>query len=306
MLVGRERRCGPIQERGRHMANFTTHIAIGTLVSGALATLTLAADVIAPENLVAVTVAGVLGSVLPDIDLKDSRPSHAMFSGLALFFSFVVLFTFAHRFSVAELWILWLGTILLVRYFAHFVFHRMSYHRGIYHSILAGAFFACFTAVIYRRMLDRPEGVAWLAGGFMFIGYMVHLTLDEIYSVDVMDTRIKSSFGTALKLIDKKHPGHSAAMALATVAAFTLAPSTKSFVDGVRSRAVWAGLHERLLPKDRWFGIVAWHRHLATEAAPAGSDRKAEPVNLGEKAAPTSSGLSTGSIAVEPKPGEQR
>ena len=28
------------------MANFTTHIAIGTVVSGALATLTLAADVV--------------------------------------------------------------------------------------------------------------------------------------------------------------------------------------------------------------------------------------------------------------------
>ena len=69
------------------MANFTTHIAVGTIVSGALATLTLAANVVAPENLVAVTMAGVLGSVLPDIDLKDSRPSRAMFAGLAIFFS---------------------------------------------------------------------------------------------------------------------------------------------------------------------------------------------------------------------------
>ncbi len=74
------------------MANFPTHIAIGTLVSGSLATVTLAADVVSNENLVAVTLAGVLGSVLPDIDLKDSKPSRAMFSGLAIFFSFVVLF----------------------------------------------------------------------------------------------------------------------------------------------------------------------------------------------------------------------
>ena len=59
------------------MANFPTHIAIGTIVSGGLATVALAGDVVSPENLVAVTVAGVLGSVLPDIDLKDSRPSRA-------------------------------------------------------------------------------------------------------------------------------------------------------------------------------------------------------------------------------------
>lgn len=247
------------------MANFTTHIGVGTIVSGALATLTLAADVVAPENLIAVTMAGVLGSVLPDIDLKDSRPSRALFSGLAVFFSFVVLFTFAHRYSVAELWILWLGTLLLVRYFVHFVFHSMSYHRGIYHSILAGLFFSFFGAAVYKHLLGRPDGVAWLAGAFLFIGYMVHLTLDEIYSVDVMDTRIKTSFGTALKLIDKKHPGHSTAMAVATIAAFMLTPSTKPFVDGVRSREIWAGLHQRLLPRDRWFGVVNLGGRSATD-----------------------------------------
>ena len=94
------------------MANFTTHIAVGTVVAGGLATLTLAADVVAPENLVAVTMAGVLGSVLPDIDLKDSRPSRAMFAGLGVFFSFCVLFNVATKYSVMEMWVLWLGTLV--------------------------------------------------------------------------------------------------------------------------------------------------------------------------------------------------
>ena len=77
------------------MANFPTHIAAGTLASGSLAILTLAVDAVSPENLVAVTLAGVLGSVLPDIDLKDSRPARAMFAGLAVFFAFAVLFSVA-------------------------------------------------------------------------------------------------------------------------------------------------------------------------------------------------------------------
>ena len=132
------------------MANFTTHIAIGTVVSGALATLTLAADVVAPENLVAVTLAGVLGSVLPDIDLKDSRPSRAMFAGLAIFFSFAVLFNAATKLSIAELWVLWLGTLLVVRYGLHAIFHRISVHRGIWHSILAAIFSSVVTAIVFR------------------------------------------------------------------------------------------------------------------------------------------------------------
>jgi hypothetical protein len=203
---------------------------------------------------------------------------------------------------VAELWILWLGTLLFVRYVAHFIFHRMSYHRGIYHSILAAIFFACLTVAIYH-VLGRPDGVAWLAGAFMFVGYLVHLTLDEIYSVDVMDTRIKASFGTALKFIDRKLPGHSAAMALAMVAAFWFTPPAKTFIDGMRTRQVWAGLHDRLLPKERWFGLVNVHRRATTGEAAANAD-EVGAVSRGLSSSTTSdatSTVTTGSIPGETK-----
>ncbi len=243
------------------MANFTTHIAAGTVAAGGLATLTLAADVVAPENIIAVTMAGVLGSVLPDIDLKDSRPGRAMFAGLAIFFSFAVLFSFATKYSIAELWILWLGTLVFVRYGLHAIFHRVSVHRGIWHSILAAVFSAVLTALAFYYVLGQQDGVAWLAAGFMFVGFLVHLALDEIYSVDVMDVRIKSSFGTALKLADFRHPVASASMAAATALALWMAPPTSTFVDGLASRDLWAGLNQRLLPQQSWFGIVNVRGH---------------------------------------------
>ena len=242
------------------MANFTTHIGVGTVVAGALATLTLAADVVAPENLVAVTLAGVLGSVLPDIDLKESRPSRAMFAGLAVFFSFAVLFNVATKYSIAELWIVWLGTLVGVRYGLHTIFHKVSVHRGIWHSLLAGAFCSVLTAIVFFRFLGRPDGVAWLAGGFMMIGYLTHLILDEIYSVDVMDVRIKSSFGTAVKLFDTRYITASLAMAAAMAAAVYFSPPTKSFVDGIGSKSLWAGLQHRLLPDQKWFGLIDLHK----------------------------------------------
>ncbi|MGQ0457139.1 MAG: metal-dependent hydrolase [Hyphomicrobium sp.] len=246
------------------MANFTTHIAVGTVVSGALATLTLAADVVAPENLVAVTLAGVLGSVLPDIDLKDSRPSRAMFAGLGVFFSFAALFNAATKLSIAELWIVWLGTLVAVRYGLHAIFHRLARHRGIWHSILAAVFSSVATAVVYYHVLGRHEGVAWLAAAFMMAGFLTHLALDEMYSVDVMDTRVKASFGTALKLIDMRHLGASAAMAAATAGVLFVAPPTKTFVDGVASKSLWTGLHQRILPSDGlWFGVISPKRLFA-------------------------------------------
>jgi hypothetical protein len=239
------------------MANFTTHIAAGTIVSGTLATLTVAADVIAPENLVAVTLAGVLGSVLPDIDLKDSRPARALFSGLAVFFSFCVLFNVSTRYSIAEMWVLWLGTLLLVRFGAEALFHRFSYHRGIFHSIIAGLMFWFATAVVFTYGMGRHEAVGWLAGGFLFIGYMTHLVLDELYSVDVMDRRLKLSFGSALKLVVAKHPGNTAVvMAFAALFLF-LAPTPKPFVAGITSPGLWQELRARLLPQDAWFdGVI--------------------------------------------------
>jgi len=265
------------------MANFTTHIAVGTVVSGGLATLTLAANVIAPENLIAVTLAGVLGSVLPDIDLKDSRPSRALFSGLAVFLSFCVLFAVAYKYSIAEAWVLWLGSFVFFRYGGEAAFHRFSYHRGIWHSILAGLLFWFLTAIVFKNGLGRHEGVAWLAGGFLFIGYVTHLILDEIYSVDVLDTRFKSSFGSALKLYDGRNLGDSAVVAIAAALLFALTPPAKPFVEGIASRELWAGLQQRLLPENKWFGLVG---PLAAEPE-AGST------------------LATGSIELKPEPAEK-
>lgn len=264
------------------MANFPTHIAIGTMVSGALATVTVAADLVAPENIVAVTLAGMLGSVLPDIDLKDSRPAQAMFSGLAVFFSFSVLFGLERKYSIAEMLILWLGTLLFVRYVAKEVFFRFSYHRGIWHSLLAMVFCAFVTAWIFGALLLRDPGVAWLAAGFLAIGYLTHLILDEIYSVDVMDTRVKASFGTALKLLDNRHWGHSAAMAAAAVLVFLFTPPTKGFVEGVSSRALWSGLHHRMLPEEnRWFHGMAWLVDKQSSRKAGSAPQSANPMATG-------------------------
>jgi membrane-bound metal-dependent hydrolase YbcI (DUF457 family) len=245
------------------MANFPTHIVVGTIVAGSLATLTLAADVIAPENLVAVTMAGSLGSVLPDIDLKDSRPSRALFAGLAVFFSFALLFHFASRLSIAEMWLLWLGSLLFVRYGLHTAFHRLTSHRGVWHSLIAGLACALVCVLIFYYVFGRPDGVAWLAGGFLLIGYLTHLLLDEIYSVDVLGNHIKKSFGTALKPVDMRNPGGSAAMAVAVVALLFLTPSITTFYDGLTSRHLWASLHQRLLPQEKWFGIIVEKGRLA-------------------------------------------
>lgn len=253
------------------MANYATHIAVGTVVSGALATLTVGAEILGPESIMAVTLAGVAGSVLPDIDLRDSRASTILFSGIAVFASFCVLFINAEHYSLAELWILWLGSLVFVRYGLHAIFHRLSVHRGIWHSLLAGVFWAGLTAVLYHNILGRHAGVAWLGGGFMFIGYVTHLVLDEIYAVDFMGNRLKQSFGTALKLYDERYPGQSLSMAVVVGLILVASPSPKPFLDAITSPALWTGLNQRLLPSDKWFGLFGGRHEVAEDRLPASS-----------------------------------
>lgn len=267
------------------MANYATHIAVGTVASGALATLTLAANVIDHSGLIAVTLAGVAGSVLPDIDLRDSRASRILFSGIAVFASFCVLFVGASRFSIAELWILWIGTLLFVRYGVHAVFHYFAIHRGVWHSVLAGVFWAFLTAIVYHYMLGFHEGVAWLGGGFMLVGYLVHLILDEIYSVDFMGNRLKASFGTALKIVDRRYPVRTGVLAVVTVLMALVTPSTSAFVEHITSRDMWSGLHQRLLPHEKWFGVIRGPLLLTS----AGYESKDTPAN-------GDGGLVTGSV----------
>ena len=176
----------------------------------------------------------------------------------------------------------------------HSAFHNFSYHRGIWHSILAGLLFWFLTAVIFHRLLGYHEGVAWLAGGFLFIGYLTHLILDEMYSVDVFDTRIKSSFGTAMKLYDAKRPAKSAAVALAAILAFAVTPPAKPFVDGISSQqlvgraAASAAAAGQVVRCDRELGPDSWaasgcggHRHRFTAT---GSCRGGDPAIAGSKA----------------------
>lgn len=267
------------------MANYATHIGVGTLVSGGLATLTLAADILSPDSLMAVTLAGVVGSFLPDIDLKDSRASRVLFSGFAFFFAFCVMFMNAAALSIAELWILVTAVFVLVRYGGEAAFHRFSYHRGIWHSLIAAFFFASATAIVFHAILGKHPGVAWLAGGFMFVGYVTHLILDEVFSVDLMDRRIKASFGSALKVIDHKHINDTLVVSALAAIAFLLSPPTEYFVGGVLSPDLWSSIEARLLPQDGWF--EGWIE-----------TRMAERQDFEELGRPAS-GITTGSIPHE-------
>ncbi len=242
------------------MANFNTHLLAGALASGLAATMTMAADVVPQQEILGLTVVGLVASILPDMDLEHTEPSKLLFGGLGMALGFATLFHFHGTYSIAELWVVWLGVFALIRYGVFWIFHKRTRHRGIFHSLLAAAFFAALTAAVYSHIFLKDPLVSWFAGLFMFGGYLVHLILDEVYAVNYEGMRLKSSFGTALKVIDHHSWPATGLMAAALVAAVLIAPPSRGFFQTVSTHNVHAFLTERLMPKGGWFRSLGSER----------------------------------------------
>jgi hypothetical protein len=239
------------------MANFNTHLAVAAVGSGLCATVALAGHAAPNSYLLTLTLAGAIGGILPDVDLEEAVPSRMVFEALGVVLAFISLFAVNRQYSIAELWIVWLGVYLLVRYGLHnFLLHRTR-HRGIFHSLLAGAFFMSATAVIFNRVFGEPAALSWLTGFFVLIGFIIHLVLDEIYSVDFQGVHLKKSFGTALKLLDTRSMSASVIMGIAFALMLSLAPPVRDFYEIVKTPTLVAFLKNRMLPKGTWFEPAA-------------------------------------------------
>ncbi len=187
------------------MATFKTHLSVATLASGMAATTITNIGLATLDQTPLLFALGVAGGLLPDIDADNSIPVRLAFSLLGLIGAFgVVLYVMArYRFSISELTLLVTGTFLAIRYVLFELFLRLTEHRGIFHSLLAAAFFLCLGTSLSYNLGGTPARLAWLHGLFVGMGYVVHLTLDELFSVDLLGGRLKRSFGTALKLFSR-------------------------------------------------------------------------------------------------------
>jgi len=249
------------------MANFNTHLAVAAVGSGLCATVALAGHAAPQSYLLTLTLAGAIGGILPDVDLEKAVPSRMLFSALGVVAAFIALFSFKKQYSIAELWIVWLAAYLFVRYVVHNIFFQKTRHRGVFHSLLAGAFFMALTAVLFDRVFGEPPALSWLTGLFVLIGFVIHLVLDEIYSVDIEGAALKKSFGTALKLFDYQKLGTSAFMGAALAAMLAAAPPMHDFQEIARPPVLFSFLKEHLLPKGDWFGIKPAETAAALDAA---------------------------------------
>jgi hypothetical protein len=224
------------------MADFQTHLNAGILVSGAATVGLHGLGFGAPGQALTLFALGVTGSLLPDIDADASAPVRATFAVLGAVLAFAWTLPVMGRFLPLESALIWCGLFLAVRSLLQMAFARFTVHRGIWHSWLGIAFATLATVDLAYWLLRESARGAWVAGGMVGLGYFTHLCLDELYSVDLIGTRVSRSFGTALKPFSLSDPLSSLSMAAAVGALAWLAPTTNIVqIHGATGLAAWAG-----------------------------------------------------------------
>jgi membrane-bound metal-dependent hydrolase YbcI (DUF457 family) len=207
------------------MANFSTHVTVAVVASSAAAIAAVNIQLISFDQTLWLILLGTLGGMLPDIDADNSRPVRLLFTILALASVTVVAQAMQYRYE--PYWILGAATAayFAVRYGVFELFNHFTEHRGVFHSLLAAVFFGLLTTFISHDLVHWEVMQSWLNGFFITLGFIVHLLLDECFSVDLTNRRMKKSFGTALKLFHYKNMSVSLLLLAATLALAFNSPS---------------------------------------------------------------------------------
>jgi hypothetical protein len=148
-----------------------------------------------------------LGGLLPDLDSDSGVPVRELF-GISAAVAPILLFRRIYaqcRESTEQTLVVLIFVYLFIRYVLSHIFMRFTVHRGMFHSIPALLIAGLATYLLYPS--DNVRLRVFLAGA-VFLGFLSHLVLDEIYSVDFMGSRLRPNkyAGSALKFISKSWP----------------------------------------------------------------------------------------------------
>ena len=230
------------------MANFHTHITWAAAGAGLMSILCLQVGLVDQQGALTLALLGTIGGILPDVDLQHAYPSRIMFSMLGIFVAFLMVFSVKNDMSISELWLVGIGAFLGIRFVFWQFFHQYTTHRGSIHSLVAGLFASFATAAMSYHILGKDDFNSWLNALFLLMGFILHLLLDEFYSVDFMNKRIKRSFGTALKLVDTTKPAKAMFLISMTFIIWFATPSEQRFWDTLTSPQTYQIIAARLLP----------------------------------------------------------
>ncbi|WP_404414865.1 metal-dependent hydrolase [Marinospirillum sp.] len=225
------------------MANFATHTGVAAAIGSSLSTallVTAQLDAISSLFLLFFFIAGTL---LPDIDVDKARPVRWLFNIFALMAALMAV-VLTHPQDPGSFWsfsepqqpgwrvaLIALVAWVFTRYPLAWFFQRFTRHRGLCHSLLIASIWALGWIHLGLSFMAVDDLIIWLQGLAIFLGFILHLLLDELYSVDFEGARLKRSFGSALKIYQKDFISGSLLALAALTALVWLLPWPESLLN---------------------------------------------------------------------------
>jgi hypothetical protein len=196
------------------MAGFKTHITVSTACGVAYGWYGCTQlDLPLPACELAGGLCSVSG-MLPDLDSDSGVPARESISFAAAVIPMLMIQRMANHGLTVEQMVLAGGPLyLVIRFGVGTLLKKLTVHRGMFHSVPALiiaamiAFLICDTGMTSVRLFKA---------GAVAIGFLSHLVLDEIWSVNLTHSgpTLKKSFGTALKFFGPSSGANSAAYGL--------------------------------------------------------------------------------------------
>ncbi|WP_367105404.1 metal-dependent hydrolase [uncultured Psychrobacter sp.] len=230
------------------MANFNTHLNVAFMASGVASLTVYKAGLIDDSGFLMCVVLGTVGGLLPDLDSDNSTPIKLGFNIISFVFAFGLVMHWRSELSLLALMILWLAGYGFMRYVVFYVFTTMTVHRGVIHSVPYMAILGLGLTCLSYYLLQAPLTASWFYGLFLFSGAMVHLLLDELYSVNLSNMKMKRSSGTAMKFYQHKDKWWYLSLYVLLALLVYFAPPFEPFWQQISSPTPWAQLKVGMLP----------------------------------------------------------
>jgi len=239
------------------MANFNTHFTVAATASAVVSATLLSMEVVSPEQAVIAFGIGTLGGLLPDVDSSHSTSIKVGFNVLSLLMTIMLIFVKSSTYSLIEMAVVSVLVFMGIRYAFLEFFRKISKHRGMFHTVPVALIWGIVVASMSQWFFGLNSLVSWVYGFMITWGYLVHLILDETYSVDLGNRRMKKSSGTAFKfgMFKNRNQKIQTAVVYASIPLLlSVAPETNLVERALFSHEAWLNFKEIIVPHDgRWF-----------------------------------------------------
>ena len=216
------------------MADFKSHITGSTLVGIAYGYWGVTQQGMSLETGMLAGGLCAVSGMLPDLDSDSGIPLRETSMFVAAIAPMLMIDRFrdlglSHEAMALAAMLVYLA----IRFVGVEFFKRYTVHRGMWHSIPA----ALSAGMLAYLVMPCPsESIRVYKSMAVVTGFIVHLTMDEIWSIDLSrGFRLKKSFGTALKFFSKDTLANASVYAKLALLIY-LAWGDHGIVDRIRTR----------------------------------------------------------------------